>query len=118
MELQALGSVTASVRLMGTPPSGTLPERTRHAQPVLAFTSAPSERQQSAVGAAPLLLLVRKLKQGVKLVSRDIVHDAAGGACCPDAGEASSVVITANAASSLIVSGPMVMLILLLPCRA
>lgn len=49
MELQALGRVTASVRLTGTP-SGTLPVRRRHAQPALAFTSADRDRQQPAVG--------------------------------------------------------------------
>jgi hypothetical protein len=61
MELHALGSVTASVRLTGTPPSGTLPVRRRHAQPVLAFTSADRDRQQPTVGdddPAPLVLLV------------------------------------------------------------
>lgn len=62
MELQALGSVTASVRLIGTP-SGTLPVRRRHAQPVLAFTNADRDRQHPAVGddddpPPPVLLLV------------------------------------------------------------
>ena len=106
MESHALGSDTASVRLTGTPSagSGTAPVRTRHAQPVLAFTSAASDRQHSRVGGDPLLLLlVRKLKHGVKLVSSDAVHDAAAG--CPDAigGPSSAVVTSAAAASSLIV---------------
>ena len=110
MESHALGSDTASVRLTGTPSagSGTAPVRTRHAQPVLAFTSAASDRQHSRVGGDPLLLLlVRKLKHGVKLVSSDAVHDAApAGCCCPDATgtAASSAVVTSAAAdSSLIV---------------
>lgn len=107
MESQALGSDTATVRLTGTPPpsagSGTAPVRTRHAHPVLAFTSAASDRQHSRVGGAdPLLpppLLVRKLKHGVKLVSSDAVHDAApAGCCCPDASG------TAAVASSVIVA--------------
>lgn len=101
MESHALGRDTASVRLTGTP-SGTAPVRTRHAQPVLAFTSAASDRQHSRVGGVLLLLLVRKLKHGVKLVSSDAVHDAAppAGVCCPDAmGTASSAAVT----SSLIV---------------
>jgi hypothetical protein len=71
---------------------------------VLAFTSAASDRQHSRVGGDPLLLLlVRKLKHGVKLVSSDAVHDAAG--CCPDAigGPSSAVVTSAAATSSLIV---------------
>jgi hypothetical protein len=100
MESQALGSDTASVRLTGTP-SGTAPVSTRHAQPVPASTSAASDRQHSRVGGDPLLplLLVRKLKHGVKLVSSDAVHEAAaGGCCCPDASTSS-----AAAASSLIV---------------
>jgi hypothetical protein len=98
-ESQALGSMTASVRLTGAP-SGTLPVRMRHAQPVLAFTSAARDRQQSCVGAEPppLVLLVRKLRQGVKLVISDAVHDAAPP--CPDAGAASDAT-TAAAASSL-----------------
>jgi len=95
-EWQALGSATASVRLTGTP-SGTLPVRMRHAQPVLAFTSAARDRQQSCVGGEPppLVLLVRKLRQGVKLVISDAVHDAAPA--CPDAGAATT-------ASTLMVS--------------
>lgn len=100
MESQALGSDTASVRLTGTP-SGTAPVSTRHAQPVPASTSAASDRQHSRVGGDPLLplLLVRKLKHGVKLVSSDAVHEAAAaGCCCPDASASS-----AAAASSLIV---------------
>ena len=52
MELQALGSVMASVRLIGKP-SGTLPVRMRHAQLVLALTTAAKDRQQSAVGDDP-----------------------------------------------------------------
>ena len=95
--LQALGSVTAMVRLTGTP-SGTLPVRMRHAQPVLAFTSAARDRQQSCVGAEPPpppVLFVRKLRQGLKLVTSDAVHDAAPP--CPDAGAATT-------ASTLMVS--------------
>ena len=102
VESQALGSDTASVRLTGTP-SGTAPVSTRHAQPVPASTSAASDRQHSRVGGDPLLplLLVRKLKHGVKLVSSDAVHEAAG-CCCPDASGAASA-SSAVAASSLIV---------------
>ena len=99
--LQALGSVTAMVRLTGTP-SGTLPVRMRQAQPVLAFISAPRERQQSAVGDAVLLMM--KLRHGAKLVTSDVVHPSGPATCCPDttaAGEASATTATA-AASSLI----------------
>lgn len=107
MELHALGSRTASVRLTGTP-TETLPVRMRHAQPVLALISAPSDRQQSSVGEA--LPLVMKLRHGVKLVTSDAVHDMAPpttppGPGCPDAGAGaattSSVATTAAKASSI-----------------
>jgi hypothetical protein len=105
--LHALGSRTASVRLTGTP-TETLPVRMRHAQPVLALISAPSDRQQSSVGEA--LPLVMKLRHGVKLVTSDAVHDMAPpttppGPGCPDAGAGaattSSVATTAAKASSI-----------------
>jgi hypothetical protein len=101
--LQALGSVTAMVRLTGTP-SGTLPVRMRQAQPELAFISAPSERQQSAVGEAVLLMM--KLRHGVKLEISDVVHDSgpAGMTTCPDAGagqdSAAATMATARSLSS------------------
>ena len=105
VELHALGSVTASVRLTGTP-RGTLPVRMRQAQPALAFVSAPRDRQQSSVGEA--LPLVMKLRHGVKLVTSDVVHDTAPmttpGPGCPDAGagaEASSCSIAAAAKVSI-----------------
>jgi len=101
--LQALGSVTAMVRLTGTP-SGTLPVRMRQAQPVLAFISAPRERQQSAVGDAVLLMM--KLRHGAKLETSDAVHDSGPATGCPDtatgAGEASSAATATPTASSLI----------------
>lgn len=107
-ELHALGSATASVRLTppGTP-SGTFPVRTRHAQPVLALISSPRDLQQSCVGAdpPPLVLLVRKLRHGVKLVIRDAVHDAVPP--CPDAGAVSSAAATTAAATMIRFSGPM-----------
>jgi hypothetical protein len=97
--LHALGMVTASDRLTGTP-SGTLPVRMRQAQLALEFTTAPSARQQSAVGDA--LLLVTKLRQGAKLVTSDAVHDtAAGPPSCPAAGAAAiSASITTAAEAS------------------
>jgi hypothetical protein len=104
VELHALGSRTASVRLTGTP-TETLPVRMRHAQPVLALISAPSDRQQSSVGEA--LPLVMKLRHGVKLVTSDAVHDMAPPTTpgCPDAGAGaattSSVATTAPKASSI-----------------
>jgi hypothetical protein len=98
--LQALGSVTAMVRLTGTP-SGTLPVRMRQAQPLLAFISAPRERQQSAVGEAVLLMM--KLRHGAKLETSDVVHDSGPATCCPDTtgttGEASAIAATATASS-------------------
>ena len=101
--MHALGSVTASVRLTGTP-RGTLPVRMRQAQPALAFVSAPRDRQQSSVGEA--LPLVMKLRHGVKLVTSDAVHDTAPATPmpgCPDtgAGEASSSIATAAAKVSI-----------------
>jgi hypothetical protein len=85
MELQALGSVRASVLLIGRP-RGTLPVRMRQAQLVLVFTTAARDRQQSAVGddPPPFVLLVMYPRQGVKLVTSDAAHDVA--TACPDAG--------------------------------
>lgn len=96
--MHALGSVTAMVRLTGTP-SGTLPVRMRQAQPVLAFISAPRERQQSAVGDAVLLMM--KLRHGVKLEISDAVHCSGPATTCPDtgAGEASATTAMAMASS-------------------
>lgn len=106
MELQALGNVTASVRLMGMP-RGTLPVRTRQAQLALVLIIAATDWQHSAVGAPPPaavplpppppLLLVMKLKHGVKLVISDAVHDAA--TACPDAG-AATIATTATIAAA------------------
>jgi hypothetical protein len=103
MELQALGNVTASVRLMGMP-RGTLPVRTRQAQLALVLIIAATDWQHSAVGAPPPaavplppLLPVMKLKHGVKLVISDAVHDAA--TACPDAG-AATIATTATIAAA------------------
>lgn len=89
--------------MTGTP-TETLPVRMRHAQPVLALISAPSDRQQSSVGEA--LPLVMKLRHGVKLVTSDAVHDMAPpttppGPGCPDAGAgaATSSSVAAKASS-------------------
>ena len=102
IELQALGRVTARVRLTGMP-SGTLPVRMRQAQLVLTFTTAARDRQQSAVGddPPPLVLLVMKPRHGVKLVTNDAVHDTA--TACPDtgAGAGAARAINTTTASTL-----------------
>ena len=108
MELQALGSVTARVRLIGRP-SGTLPVRMRQAQLVLVVTTADRDRQQSAVGddPPPLVLLVRKLRHGVKLVMSDAVHDVATPCPSTGAGAArarSTVAAKASALRSIVIS--------------
>jgi hypothetical protein len=99
MELQALGSVTARVRLMGRP-SGTLPVRMRQAQLVLAFTTPARDRQQSAVGddPPPLVLLVMYPRHGVKLVMSDAVHDVA--TACPDTGAGGKMANNSSAADA------------------
>lgn len=104
LDLQALGRVTARVRLMGRP-SGTLPVRMRHAQLVLALTTDASDWQQSAVGddpLPPLLLLVMYPRHGVKLVISDAVHDVATPPPplpCPDANGAASESSSSTAAA-------------------
>ena len=72
--LQARGRETARVRLIGSR-KGTLPVTMRHVQPMLLLVRFLRALQQAALGDVALaLLLVRKLKQGVKVVSIAGVH--------------------------------------------
>lgn len=72
--LQARGRETASVRLMGIW-KGTLPVAMRQRQSLLLLIRDLRELQQSEVGAVPFwVLLVTKLRQGVKVVIIEGVH--------------------------------------------
>uniref|UniRef100_M8C1S5 Uncharacterized protein n=1 Tax=Aegilops tauschii TaxID=37682 RepID=M8C1S5_AEGTA len=100
MELQALGSVTARVRLIGRP-SGTLPVRMRQAQ------LGPRRQPPGGDAPPPLVLLVRKLRHGVKLVMSDAVHDVATP--CPSTGAGAArarntVAAKASALRSIVIS--------------
>lgn len=72
--LQARGSDTARVRLIGTW-KGTLPVTMRHAQSMLDPVTARRASQQSRVGDVPFaVLFVRKPRHGVKLAIIDALH--------------------------------------------